>query len=50
MRKFFENTGFIANIDECRKLVPSLMTFEDFLKAKGYDKSEMKKPSACSIM
>lgn len=49
MRRFFETRGYHADIEQCRSLVPSLMTFENFLKFKGYDKCSMKEPSGCCI-
>lgn len=49
MKRFFETKGFHADIEECKSYLPSLLTFEDFLKSKGYDKCEVKQPSACSI-
>lgn len=49
MRRHFENKGFHADIAQCKSLVPSLMTFEDFLKSKGFDTCDVKEPSLCSI-
>jgi uncharacterized protein YbjT (DUF2867 family) len=50
MRRFFETKGFHANVAECKALVPSLMSFEEFCQSKGYDKCEVKEPGSCAVM
>lgn len=49
MKKFFDTKGYHADIDECKSYVPSLMSYEDFLKFKGYATCEFKEPKSCCI-
>jgi hypothetical protein len=37
-------------VDECRRLHPGLMTFEQWLKHEGLDKEVLDKPGMCAVM
>jgi uncharacterized protein YbjT (DUF2867 family) len=50
LKEFLEKEGTKVDVDECRRLHPGLMTFEQWLKHEGLDKEVLDKPGMCAVM